>query len=174
MRVRFTTVRGMFVVDDRTSDAVAIISDVLINPDDGAILGFFVISLGLIPGDNLFLCTQDITSWGTKVHVREMGVIGPFTELVRFTHFLEEKRTILGQRIETLEQRTYLGRCMDIGFETKDFHLTMLYPKKFFRLQAPIPASKIQEVTEEAIIVLDPELREKLPVKPVVNIPELA
>ncbi len=157
MHIRFSIVLGTSVLDDESSRVIAKISDILINPDTGKIVGFFVMVPGLFSGHGHFLSCTDIVAWGTVVHVRSEDAIVPAEDLVRLQLLLADSRRVIGQQIVTLTGRTYLGMCTDVQFDTRQMEIEWLFPKKYvFVSQSPVPASDIVEITPEAIVVREP------------------
>ena len=156
MHVRFSIVRGTPVVDEQTQQTLGVLSQMLLHPDTGNVVGFFVRGIGLTEGQELFLLAADILSWGTKVHIRNEDRLSPAEDLIRIAALLEHPRPILGQKILTQKAKRALGTCCDVQFDTKYFQLEWLFPKKFFMEGRPIPASDIVEVTKKAVIVREP------------------
>lgn len=140
---------------------------VILHPDRGSVEGFMVRARGFPRHEALFLSVHDISHWGARVRVRSADCLAPLDDFIRLKSFLQEGRTILGQRIMTAEGQS-LGVCRDVQFETKLFALEWLFPRKFFRRRPPIPVSAIIEVRSDAVIVRDPllpaEAGKKLPV----------
>jgi sporulation protein YlmC with PRC-barrel domain len=138
---------------------------VFIHPDIGTVEGFFVRSSTFLGGEELFLASQDISHWGTRIRLRHADTLAPVEERVRLRTLLEEGRTVLGQRIIT-ESGRVLGTCRDVQFETKSFRVEWLFSKRFFRWGTPLPITSVIEVRKDAIIVRDltlPAEVEKVP-----------
>lgn len=155
MHIRSSVARGTPIVDDSTQEMMGVLELPLIDPDTGKILGFFVTSSRMFQ-KTLFLAAADIIGWGTRVHVRSSDHVSPPEDLIRLQSAFSDQRPFLGQKIRTRRGRRSLGRCFDVQFNTRHFVLEWLFPKKFFILRSPIPASDILEVTTDAIWVRDP------------------
>jgi len=163
MHIRASQAVGTQIVDDSVQTTIGILGEPLIQPDTGHIIGFFVFSLMM--GDaHIFLQTNDIVSWGTRVHVLSAERLGPPEDFIRLKQPLLEKRTFLGQPIYTNESKKFLGRLDDVQFNTRTFIVEWLFPRKFFFYRQPILLTDVHEVTEEAIWVRDPirPLKQKL------------
>jgi uncharacterized protein YrrD len=156
MHVRFSIVRGTPVVDEQTQQTLGAIVGILPHPDTGDVLGFFVRGMGPLEGQELFLASADILSWGTKVHVKSEDRLAPPHDLIRIAALLEHPRPILGQKIVTQRARRTLGTCSDVQFDTRHFQIEWLFPKKFFMEGRPVPANDIVEVTRKSVIVKEP------------------
>jgi sporulation protein YlmC with PRC-barrel domain len=166
----------MPVLDDETGELLGTIIGAVIHPDRGIIEGFFVRLPRLFPGQPLFLGTNDILHWGTRITVRHADVLGPIDDRIRVQELLAQNRPLLGQMIVTDSGRT-LGRCVDVQFSTTDFRLEWLFPRRFFREGIAVPVSQIQEVKPEAIIVREtnePVKEEKEEIQIIPPMPEAA
>jgi sporulation protein YlmC with PRC-barrel domain len=154
MHVRFSTVIGMPVTEERTEEHVAALSGILIHPDQGKIEGFFVRIPSFLQSDERFLSTTDIMHWGNRIRIRNAEMLSPLEDLLRLQQLSDEPRPVIGQKIVT-ENGAYVGMCKDVQFDTRVFMLEWLFPRKFFRWGIAIPASSIVQVRPDAIVVRD-------------------
>lgn len=176
MHLRVSTAVGTPVIADQEEELVGFLSDVLIHPDTGHVEGFFVQVGSWFWPEEHFISTVSILSWGTAVHIRSRDYISPADDILRVETILNDPRRILYQPIITKDEKTNLGICADLQYDTKLFRMEWLFPRKFLTLRAPIPANDIVEITPAAIIVREPlrpqkeveEATTKLP-----NIPEV-
>ncbi len=148
--------RGMPVIDDETQENVAMLTHLLIEPDSGRILGFFVQGLSGIAAGSLFLSALDVVSIGTKVHIRSADKLSPPEEIIRLQATLQDPRSFLGQRIRIRSSGRTIGTCSDVQFDTGRFVVEWMFPRRFFFSVRPIAVSEIVDVTEEAIWIQDP------------------
>ena len=149
---------GTEVIDELDHQIQGVIRDLLIDPDRGKIVACSV-QTPFAP-EPLLLQTQDILSWGKRVHIREKESMGPVDDMLRLQPFLQDERPLISQRIRT-KGGISLGKCKDIQFNTEHFEVEWLFPRKFLRKELPLPASDILEITKEAIIVKDQTPREE-------------
>jgi len=175
MQLRLSSCIGLPVVENTDLEAIGTLSGILIHPDTAKIEGFFVHGGG-IGGGNLFLSALDIQRFSTRVYVRDADMVSPAEDRVRLQPLLEDGRTVLGQKIKT-ECGQYLGKCMDVQFNTAHFLVEWLFPKHLWRWGIAIPVTEILEVRRDAIIVRNPtpvaeELQESPPLLP--QIPDIA
>lgn len=168
MHLRFSTCNGVPVVEDGSGSSVGRIIDILIHPDTGKVEGFFVHVPGGYPHESLFLSTYDIMRWGTAVHVRTHEMLAPLEDRERLKPLLDDHRTFLKQKIRT-EGGRKLGRCADVQFDTDDWHVEWIFPKRYFRWGVPLPIVEVIEVRKDAIIVRNQTklAKEKVPPEPV-------
>ncbi len=158
MHLLYSTALGTDVVDDGQHLVHGRVSELLVDPDRGGVVALEV-SGGV--GQRGVLQTQDILSWGHRVHVRSPEVIGPAEDIVRLQGILADPRRLIGQSIRT-RSGVRLGRCKDFQFNTKTFTIDWILPWRFFLRGHPIPRSDILEVTKQAIVVKDPVKTERV------------
>lgn len=153
------------MVDQSTGERLAVISDLLINPDNGSIEGFFVVPIGGLRSatDDLFLSTMDILRWGKSVTISALHAIAPASEMIRLERLLNDPRTVLGQKILS-ERGRRIGRCQDVQFNTKTWKIEWLFPRRWWSWGVAYPVSDVLEVRPDAIIVKD-EVSIKEPVE---------
>lgn len=149
-------VSGTRVVDDDSSVVLGKVSNILIDPDTGKVLGFFISTGGFLHPHQLFLSGIDIIAWGMVIHVRSADMLSEPEEIVRLQPLLAGERTILHQDIVTEKEKTNLGTCTDVQFDTLKLSVEWLFPRKFLVAGLPIPTSGIVEVTKDAIVVKEP------------------
>lgn len=142
---------SMAIVEQGTDHTLGSISGVLIDPDTGKIEGFFV-------GNQDFVSSLDIVRFGARVYVSHSDCIAPAEDRVRLQALLKDPRHIIGQKI-VYESGKTIGTCTDIQFTTKTMHIEWLFPRRFFKEGRPIPVSDVIEVTANAIIVSDPDVK---------------
>lgn len=178
MQLRFSLCLGHPVVVDGELELLGTLSGILIHPDTGKVEGFFVRAGGWLTAHPLFLSTADILRMTTRVYVRSHEVLSPVEDRVRLQSLLSDSRSFIGQVIRT-EDGEYLGRCMDVQFDTLHFMVEWFFPKKFWRWGIPLPLSDVIEVRKDGIIVRDgksvvdvKETKVEVPILP--QIPEAA
>lgn len=160
MHVRFSSCRGLPILEDGTQDFCGWVNGIVLHPETGNVEGFTVRGGGGAGGE-AFLLRDDIVRWGKCVWIRSVHAIGPLEDIVRLRSVLSDPRRILGQRIRT-ESGKKLGVCRDIQFSTATWGLEWIFPRKWWVFWGiPIARKDIVEVTTNAIIVRDPLLPQK-------------
>ncbi len=156
MHVRLSTCLGTEVVDRSSGDRVGAICGLFVHPDTGKIEGMYVSAAPVLFGkaSALFCGSDDIVHWGASVQIRSHECLSPFEDRIRLLPLLQERRTIVGQRIRS-ETGRLMGVCRDIQVDTEKMRLEWIFPRRFFREGIAVPASDIVEVRSEAIIVRD-------------------
>lgn len=154
MHLRFSTAAGLPVTEEHAQEPCAVISGILIHPDTGRVEGFFVRVPAFLRSEERFLQTMDIRHWGARIRIRSADLLVPVEEIIRLEQLLEEGRPVLGQRIVS-EGGQVLGTCRDVQFDTKQFLIDWIFPKRWLKWGRAIPVSSIVEVRPDAIVVRD-------------------
>ena len=153
MQTRFSTCRGMEVVEENNGKLVGLISNMLIDPDSGKILGFYIfVNSGFFFGGEKFVSSIDVLNIGTRFIIRDVDVICDPNDIIRLQPILKDSRSVLKQRIVS-ESGRYLGKCADVQFDTKSFIVQWLFPKKLYKWMVSIPVSAILEIKPKMILV---------------------
>lgn len=153
MHLLRSTAIGTEIIDNVDHRIHGVVSDILIDADHGKVTALLIRRFGT--PDLCAVQTQDIESWGNRVHVRDAEVIGEIADFVRLESALGDTRTFVGQAIRTKSGQK-LGRCIDVQFRSDTFDLEWIFPVKYFFLKGlALPVSEILEVTPAAIIVKD-------------------
>lgn len=158
MHLLRSTSIGTEIIDNIDHHVHGTVADLLIDPDRGKIVALLIAAPA--SSELLALQTADITTWGNRIHVREPEVLGPATDFVRLQSLLQEKRTFVGQRIQT-KSGASIGKCIDVQFRSDTFDIEWIFPRKFFKKGLALPTSDILEVTERAIIVKEQGAKEE-------------
>ncbi|HAI98859.1 TPA: hypothetical protein DCL30_05000 [Candidatus Peribacteria bacterium] len=157
MHVRFSTCRGLPVVDASSDAILGRLKGIVLNPDTGKVEGFTVHVPGLLSGSELFCAGVDILHWGTHILVRDSDILSPVEDRIRLQELLAQRRPLLGQRIRT-ESGKILGICADVQIDTTKMLATWMFPRRLWRWGIAIPLTEVVEVRREAIVVRDPPI----------------
>lgn len=160
MHVRFSSAAGLPVVEEGSTEPVARIDDVVLQPESGKIEAFSVAVTRFLGSDHLILLPMDILHWGMRVTIRSAHVLVSAEEIIRLQSLLQDGRNILGQRMVT-ERGKHLGRCADVQFDTAHFSIEWLFPRRWWRWGIPVPITDVVEVRTDAIIVRERAAKEK-------------
>lgn len=170
MRVRFSTLVGMPVIEDMDRMEVGLIDRPLLNPDRSVLEGFFLIK-PFFAREHLFVTARDIVKLSHgRLHIRSIDALGPIEESIRLQPLLTEPRPIIGQRVVTEDGRV-LGRCLDAQCETTNFFVEWIFVKRLWSPEQSLPTSAIVRITPEAIVVKD--LEQSVPVEETTILPTL-
>lgn len=153
MHLLRSTAIGTEIIDNTDHHVHGKVDDLLIDPDRGKVIAVLLTLFGS-PALHA-LQTEDIESWGNRIHIRGIEAIGEVTDFIRLEPFLAEERHFAGQRIQT-EHGQHIGTCVDYQFRTDTFDIEWIFRQKWIFFKGPaLPTSEILEVTPKAIIVKD-------------------
>ncbi|HLC75782.1 MAG TPA: hypothetical protein VJB82_01515 [Candidatus Peribacterales bacterium] len=159
MHLLQSAMRGIEVIDSIDHHIHGIVTGTIIDPDRAKIIAFIIGRFGF-PEPHA-LMTQDIESWGNRIHIRDVDVLGELSDFVRLNQYRNDDRSFIGQEIRTKSGQR-IGRCADVQFRTDTFDLEWIFPRRFFRKALPLPISEIVEVTPEAIIIKDQGVKKEV------------
>lgn len=152
MLLQASQIIGLPVGATNTQERAGTISNLVIDPDSGQLLGF-VVKAGFFSGEKV-LSFHDVTGVDhTAVLVREREVILPPKEIAPVKRAIEDKRPLLGQKVIT-ESGTRLGRVVDLVVNTETAMITKIYVSHLLE-ERIIPLDKVIKVTKERIVVKD-------------------
>lgn len=145
----------MEVRTESTDELVGTIASILIHPDTGKVEGFFVAIPRFLHSELQFLSSVDILRFGTCIRVYDFESVCSLEDHIRLAPLAEERRTILGQKIQT-ETGRKIGTCADVQFSTKTMMCEWLFPKRWWRFLPPVPLGEVVEVRIDSIVIRDP------------------
>jgi len=133
---------------------VARISEIVIEPETGKVVGFLIGS----KGQNV-IAPSDIVLWNDNIFIHDPEDILETGEILKVTKVLSQNIPILRSKVYT-KKGLYLGKVYDIGINPKLFVLTKLAVAKnilgFFPYDEKIIAHKnILEIKKDRIVVKD-------------------
>ncbi len=154
----FREIIGTPVLDFEDASPLALIKDIIIDPDTGKIEGLWVKPLESLLTYGV-LQTQDILEWKKNLYIRHENVIGDPAEIIKIADILSQKRYFLGNAVRT-EGGEAWGKVMDLDFDTLHYYVRNLYAQKYFLGLIPyekrgVSYDLILEVLPEAIVVKD-------------------
>lgn len=161
MHLKYSSCRGMSVLEEGSAEEVGSFQEFLIHPDTGKIEGCFVAVPEFFWSQILFVPVTEIVRWGTRISIRSSKSLFPIEENVRLLPLFLGGRAVLRQPIRT-ETGKYIGRCMDIQFDTRHFMVEWIFPRRMLRWGTALPLSSIVEVRKDSIIVRDASVREPM------------
>ncbi len=144
---------------------MAIVTSVIINPDNLKIEGFYCEDK--FNKNDLVLLTQDIRETGPMgFFVNDHEVLAEPEELVRLKKVLEIGFDPVGKQVVTLD-KTKVGKVSDYAYDTNTLYIQKLYVsqsilKSFTGGSLSIDRSLIQEITPKAIVISELVSKAKL------------
>jgi uncharacterized protein YrrD len=152
MLLQASQIIGLPIGSTDTQERVGTISDIVVDPDSGQLLGF-VVKTGFLSGTKV-LSFHDVTGLDhAAVLVRNADVVLPPQEVAPIKSTLAEKRPLLGQRVVT-EGGTRLGKVVDMVINAESAMATKLYVSHLLE-ERIVPLDKVIKVTKDRIVVKD-------------------
>lgn len=169
---RYSSIIGLPLVDFNEGNTLALLRDIIVNPDSGKIEAFWVKPVGNIFA-NLIVQTQDILEWKKKIYTRDDSALATAEEVLRIAEILKKETPIIDQRVKGASGANY-GTVSDLEFNDSTFDLKQIYTQK--RLLGLIPyvhftftAKKIVQITSENILVDDDPTEKQVVVTPTLS-----
>lgn len=163
MHKLYSELIGMSVFDEYTNSALALINDIVIDPDTGKVLAFIV-------KNNHIIVPLDVLRIARGLFIADKSHILPLDEVQRVANVLQKYIKIIGARVITERDKLYIGKTVDYEIDTTHMVLNAIYAAKtffFFRFHERIISYRsIVEIKKETIIVKDireTSAREKVP-----------
>ncbi len=160
MQKLYSELIGLPVFDEYSPAPLALIRDIIIDPENGKIAAFAV-------KNNRIIVPLDVERLGRGLFIKDQNHIVPTEDVLRVAEVAERKIKILGARVITQNTKIYLGRVVDYEIETRGMALASIHVAKtflFFRFQEKtISYRSIVKIKRESIIVKDTRItaREK-------------
>ena len=125
MKKLFSEILGTRVMTEN-GETIAIIFDVLIDPDNGSVVAFSVLF-----GFRRVIIPLDIREWFREVIVSDADVIVDPFEVIRVKKILERNIFFLKNRVYSKNGR-YLGRVFDLEIDLEQMFLIKIFVAKNF------------------------------------------
>lgn len=166
MQKLYTDLIGMSVITEYSSLPVALVRDVIIDPENGKLLAF------VVNKDNIIV-PIDIIGINNGLIISDKDHILPISDVLRVQEVSKMKINIIGASVVTERAKMNLGRVVDYEIDAKHMVLTKIHVAKtffFFRFQERIIYQRqIVKIGKEIIIVKDSNecvVKEKARVRP--------
>lgn len=158
MHKLYSELIGLSVFDEYSSAPLALIRDILIDPENSKVIAFIV-------KNNRIIVPLDVERFGRGLFIKDQNHIVPTDDVLRVAEVVERKTKILGTRVITQNTKIYLGRVVDYEIETRGMMLASIHVAKtflFFRFQEKIISHRsIVKINQESIIVKDTRIPSK-------------
>ncbi len=147
---------------------LAMVKDVVINPDTGKIEAFWVKPL-TVPMFNAVIQSQDIVEWKKNIYIKNDSVITNPIDIIRISDIMAKETYIIGNRVQNKDGK-YYGKVYNITFDTGSFYLHQIHVQKSILgiinyEQRIFSFDGIIEVTPSAIIIKDEAIEKEEVVK---------
>lgn len=156
------------VMSLRTGGRVGTTAQIIINPNNLKIEGWYVDDK--FSGERLILLAndvRDIVSQGIAINDHE--VLSDPDDLVRLKPILEINFELIGKKVRSESGKNY-GKVSDFAIETSSLIIKKIYAsqsivKSLSGGNLSIDRTQILEITNTTIIIDDPTVKDKVPVR---------
>lgn len=152
MQKLYSELIGIPVLTEYSSAPVALIKDIVIDPDSGKVLAFCV-------NGQKIISSMDVESIGNSLVIADHDRIVPINEILRVETVAKMNISIIGARVIGNRSKKYIGRVVDYAIDTKHLSLVAIHCAKvffFFRFNERIfPYKNIVKISKHTVIVKD-------------------
>ena len=154
----YRQITGAHILGGENGELLAILRDVIIDPDTGKIEGFWVKPLTL-PVKNAVILSDSVLEWKKNVYIKDDREIAEAEDIIRISELLSRNTFFIGNSVVS-ESGQMLGRVNDLDFDTSKMYLRNIYSEKsllgFFKHdQRTFSYDSIIQVLPEYILVKD-------------------
>ncbi len=154
----FQSIIGTKVLDFETGEPLALVNDIIINPDNGAVEGFWVKPI-TIPLRNAIIQVSNILEFKKHIYIKDDSKIAVADDVIRISDILAQNRLFIGNKAQN-EKGDYIGKIVDVSFDTKTFMINQLLTQKSFLGiihydKRIFSYNSIVKVLSEAVIIND-------------------
>ncbi len=143
---------GLQVIEAQTRSRLGLVSDILIDPETGKLIGFII-------NNKYIIVPMDIEHLNKSLIVLEKDRIVPLAEVIRAQRIYKSYGSLIGSKVMTEKQKEYLGRLIDYSFDTSHLSLISIHTAKqylFLHLNERIISAKdIIKIEKRVVTVRD-------------------
>lgn len=151
MQKLYSQLIGIPIIEN-SGDVLGLVHDVLIDPENGKVLAFFL-------SRNRIIVPMDIERINSGLHIHDREHILELHEVLRVQAVHEKGITLIGSRVFAEKQSEPLGRVVDFDIDTVTMTLSHVHCAKlffFFRFQERIIGSRnIVRIEKNRVTVRD-------------------
>lgn len=127
MQKAFSQIIGLPVVDEMTQTKVAMVSDIIIDPETGKVLAFAV-------GENNIIVSMDVGRLNSALYISDKEHIISIEDVLRVKNVHEMRIGIFGEKVVTRKGKILLGTVTDYEIDTTQMALKNIFVAKTFLL----------------------------------------
>lgn len=152
MQKLYSELIGMSVLTEYSNSLIALVKDIIIDPENGRVLAFCV-------KNNCIISSLDIEAVNINLVIADRDRIVPINEILRVETVAKMNIPIIGAKVITQRGKKYIGRVVDYSIDTRHMALFSIYCARsflFFRLdERIIPYKNIVKITKNAVTIKD-------------------
>lgn len=153
MLILASHLKNLPIVSSLTQEMLGRSENIVVNPDDGRVIGILLNTLGFFPRTKVISPVDIVDFAPDAIMVSGSENIVDIGEIMRVKEVLGKKYKILDQRAKTKSGKN-LGKVYDILIETNVWTVVKYYIRNLLN-ERILPQEKIEEITPKAIIFKD-------------------
>lgn len=152
MQKLYTDLVGLPVSTEYSNVPIALLRDIIIDPENGKIVAFLV-------ADGRVIVPMDVVNLHSRLIIADRDHVLPIDDVLRVKELFNRHIGLIGTAVFTERLKIYLGRVVDYEIDTRYMVLAKIHVAKiflFFRFQESIIAHKsIVKIGKKKIVVKD-------------------
>lgn len=161
----FSQIIGAPVLSHESGELLALVRDIIINPDTGKIEAFWVKPLTL-PIANAVIKSDSIIEWKKNIYIKDEREIAEASDIIRLSEILSRNAFFIDNCTQN-EDGVNLGDVYDLDFDVTKLYLKNIYTQKSFLLfwkydRRVFSFESIIKVLPEYILVKDIQLNKAM------------
>jgi len=154
MLIQASTILNLPVAAIEEKAKIGTVKNLIINPENGELIGLIVRKTGFIFSTNKILSGHDILDIDKNgVVTRKEENLVDIKEVIRIKKIISSKICVLNQKAVT-QSGKYLGRVNDLLIESETLSIVKYYIHGIIEDKI-FPANKVIEITKKAVIFFD-------------------
>lgn len=152
MQKLYSELIGMSVLTEYSNSLIALVKDIIIDPENGRVLAFVV-------KQNRIISPMDIETININLVIHDSDRIVSMNEILRVETVAKMDIPIIGAKVISERGKKYIGRVVDYSIDTRHMALSSIYCAKsffFFRVdERIIPYKNIIKITKNVVTIKD-------------------
>ena len=124
----YQSIIGTPILHFEEGGLLALLKDVVINPDNGKIEAFWV-KPAIALTANAVIQSNDIVEWKKNIYIRNDSVISDPADIIRISDIMAKKTYVIGNHVQN-QAGDYYGKVHSIDFDTETFYLKQIYVQR--------------------------------------------
>lgn len=161
----YKAIIGTKIIEYDSGNVIALLKDIIVNPDNGMLEGFWVKPL-TIPISDAIIQSQDIIEWKKNIYIKDESVISDPADIISISDILLREAYVIGNFVQNQEGE-FLGRVYTLDFDSNSFYIRGIYSEKsllgiYSYNKRIFPYDSVIEILPSAIIVKDKVSKEEV------------
>lgn len=151
MQKMYSQIVGMPVFDEYSRSPLALVQDVLIDPENGYIIGFLISRKRII-------VPVDVMRLSSALHIQDRDSMSSINDVFRAKQILVNRIPIMGAKVKNT-RKINLGKVVDYEIDTKTMAISHIFVAKTFFFfhtnERDFARKQIISITKKGVTVND-------------------